>query len=147
MIYIALKHVHSFTRWALLFFLVISLTDAIIRWAGRKEYRNIDRKLGLYTVIFAHLQLIFGLVLYFISPKVVFGVESMKINILRFFLVEHPAAMIIAIILITIGYSRAKKATGSSQKFRAYGIFCLIALLLILWAIPWPWRQFGTGWI
>lgn len=64
----------------------------------------------------------------------------------RFYSVEHTTGMLIAIILITIGYSRSKRATDAITKQRLIGIFYGIGLLLILASIPWPFRIVGAGW-
>ena len=67
---------------------------------------------------------------------------------LRFFAVEHLAGMLIAIILIHIGKTQGKKPIGDKAKHRRTMIFYLVALLIILASIPWPFRDlFATrGW-
>ncbi len=97
-------------------------------------------------MIMAHFQLLIGIALYFTSPKVVFSASSMKDAVLRFFLVEHPAMMILAIILITIGYVKANKAEDDLKKSRLLMIFFTSALILILAAIPWPFLNYGGKW-
>ncbi len=74
--------------------------------------------------------------LYFLSPKVVFSELTMKISAIRFLTVEHPLMMIVAIVLITIGYSKAKKSQVS-EKHKTIVIYYGIALALIIAAIPW----------
>ena len=66
----------------------------------------------------------------------------------RFRALEHPLGMIIAILLITIGYGKIKRADTDAAKFRALKIFYGLALLLILISIPWPFREgmAGYGW-
>ena len=147
MIYIALRHIHSGIRWILLFILIWSIINSLMKLAGKKEFSMFDQKLGAYTVMWAHIQLLFGIVLYFISPKVVFQASSMKNQLLRFYLIEHIGIMIIAVILITMGYIKAKKAANTTKKFRLFAIYDIIALIFILLAIPWPWRGFGSGWL
>jgi len=70
----------------------------------------------------------------------------MKVAVNRFFLVEHPSLMIFAVLLITIGYSRAKRATSDAMAFRRTFWFYLVGLVLILLGIPWPMQGYGTGW-
>jgi membrane protein DedA with SNARE-associated domain len=94
---------------------------------------------------FMHLQLIIGLILYFISPKVIFSGSSMSDPILRFFLVEHISLMLIAVVLITVGYVKTKKIEGV-KKYRTILIYYVISLLLILASIPWPFRDLGGKW-
>ena len=61
----------------------------------------------------------------------------MKDSLLRFSSVEHPLIMIIAVILITIGFSKHKKKETGNAKFKTIAIFYAIALILILSRIPW----------
>ena len=90
------------------------------------------------------IKLLVGLVLFFMSPKVQFGASTMSSSVLRFFTVEHSLLMVIAVILITMGYSRAKRST---KPFNVAFNLYLIALVLILIGIPWPFREaLGAGW-
>lgn len=63
--------------------------------------------------------------------------EVMKTKEIRLLALEHPVMMIIAITLITIGWSKHKKKTSSIAKFKTFAIFYGLALLLILSRIPW----------
>ena len=147
--YEGLKHAHSGIRWIFLALLIYAVINAFLKWRGNKAFLEGDRKLGLFTFITSHLQLTLGLILYFISPKVMtfskdMG-EVMKHPTDRFFAVEHITVMILGIILISIGYSSAKRAADSSTKFKKTFIFFLIGLILILSRIPWP-PQHGSAW-
>ena len=142
--YSGLVHAHSGLRWVALILLVVAVAVAIGKWQGRSGYTDGNRKLYLFTLIAVHTQLLIGLVLFFISPKVNFNLLSEKLY--RFYTVEHTVGMLIAIVLVTIGYSRSKRATDAVTKQRLIGIFYGIGLLLILASIPWPFRIAGAGW-
>lgn len=147
--YTGLLHFHSFLRWILLLLLVTAVYKAYTGWTSRSVYTESDRKISLFALISAHLQLVLGLVLYFISPlitgaRVNMG-AAMKDAVMRYWVVEHLSMMVISIILITIGYSRAKRAVGDEKKFKMLAIFFGIALVLILISIPWPFRVVGEG--
>ncbi len=142
--YSGLVHAHSGLRWIVLVLLVVASLVAISKWLGRSGYTDGDRKLYLFTLIAVHTQLILGLILFFISPKVNLGLLSEKLY--RFYSVEHTTGMLIAIILVTVGYSTAKRAADATKKHRLVGIFYAIGLLLILASIPWPSRNLGAGW-
>jgi len=140
--YSILIHIHSGLRWFVLVFLVW----AIIR-AAMKSYRKGDKPLAaLLGLIFTHVQLVIGLILYFISPKVIFAGSSMSNSVLRFYLVEHIALMLIAVILITVGYVKAKRAAEDLKMNKSILWYYSIGLLLILVSIPWPFRNLGAGW-
>ena len=63
--------------------------------------------------------------------------EVMKDAVNRLYLVEHPLINIIAVVLITIGYSKHKKKLTSTPKFKVIAIFYTFALILFLSRIPW----------
>lgn len=147
--YTGLLHFHSLLRWILLLLLVTALYKAYRGWTTRRSFDESDRKMALFTLIAAHLQLVFGVVLYFVSD-LVRGARmdmgaAMKDKILRFWAVEHLLLMLISIALITIGYAKAKRAVKDEAKFRYLAVFFGIALVLILMGIPWPFRVIGEG--
>jgi len=146
-----LLHIHSLLRYLILFFLVITVLKSFSGWFGKKQYLPGDKKMSLFTLITAHLQLVLGLVLYFISPNVQAGPanmgEAMKNPTLRFWAVEHISMMIIAIILITLGYSLAKRGKDDVTKHKRTAMFFLLALIVIFVAIPWPWSAVARGWM
>ena len=98
--------------------------------------------MALFTLIVSHIQLLIGLVLYFVAPyfqafsQVGMG-GVMKDSTLRLYLVEHPLMMLISVILITVGYSKHKNKRLSNQKFKTLAIFYTLALIFMLSRIPW----------
>jgi uncharacterized protein YacL len=146
MLHTILKHSHSGLRWILILLFIFALIG-LFRVAFRgKSCFSTTRKIALATLILAHIQLIIGLILYFISPLVVFSGESMSNKVMRFYLVEHISLMLIAIILVTIGYSQAKKISDEIRGFKKLFTYYLIAFILILVSIPWPFRELGAAW-
>ena len=141
-----LIHAHSGIRWIFLILLIAATFKALMKWRSNAPYTEGDRKLNMVTMIAAHVQFLLGLILYFTSPKVNFAAEAMKETVSRFYLVEHSFMMVLAIILITIGYSKSKKAIEENKKFKTVFSFFLGALLLVLAGIPWPFRIPGAGW-
>lgn len=136
-----LKNVHNILRYAILLLIIASIVKAYMGLSKKTEYTSGDKKLNLFTLIFSHIQLLIGLVLYFTSETVKIAHQNMgaamKDKALRFWSVEHITMMIVAIALITVGYSTSKKAAESNAKFKKIAVFFTIALLLILAAIPW----------
>lgn len=144
--YEGLLHAHSGLRWIVLALIVWALFKSTTGWVGRKDYGKGDRIAALLALIFTHIQLLIGLALYFISPKVSFESGVMESHILRFYTVEHMSMMIIAIALITIGFSTAKRLSDSVAKHKRIAVMYGIALALIIASIPWPFRGLGAGW-
>ncbi|MCD8529279.1 MAG: hypothetical protein LRY27_04845 [Chitinophagales bacterium] len=143
-------HLHSFMRWLILIALVWSIFSSYKKWKANDVFTKQDNTLNLVTFIFAHVQLLLGLALYFMGNKGMnyFGMEDfMKNSMMRFFAIEHIFGMLIAIGLITFGRIKMKKLTDATAKHKTIFIYYLIALLIILVTIPWPFRGFGNGWI
>lgn len=130
--YNILKSAHSGWRYIVLILLVIAVINALAGWFGNKTYTEGNRKLNVFTLISAHIQLLIGLVLYFLSPLTKLPMSD---AIGRYFKAEHTAMMIIAIILITVGNAKSKKVTEAVAKHRTIAVFFGLALILIIVAI------------
>ncbi len=142
-----LKHTHSGLRWLLLIFIIVAIANAFSKKKSATEYSKSDKMPVLLTLIFTHTQLLIGLILYFISPKVSFHAGFMKEAASRFYGIEHISMMIIAVILITIGYVKAKKETNISKKHNTVFLYYLIGFIIMMVSIPWPFRTaLGAGW-
>ncbi len=130
---IALLHTHSLLRWLVVGFLVIAIIKSLNGWFGKKEFAKSDNIVALVLLSFTHLQLIAGLILYFIKGWNT-QISNMSDPIARFWGMEHGLTMLITITLITVGRIKSKKATESITKHKKSVIFYSIALVLILWA-------------
>jgi hypothetical protein len=133
-----LLHLHNFLRWIILFFLLLALLQAF----GKKPSLQ---KTSLWLLIASHITLLIGLYQYFTGA---FGYKYIQMNgfaavmkdsAMRFWSVEHISTMILAILLITIARGKSKKGL-----YNAASWLYLIALLLILAGVPWPFRE-GIG--
>jgi hypothetical protein len=117
-----IKTLHSYWAYLVILILIAAVINALIGLFGKKEYGAKDFRVSLFTLIVSHIQLLIGLILYFVSPKFeqwsLMGSEVMKTASVRLYLVEHPLINIIAIVLITIGYSKHKKKLTSISKFK-----------------------------
>jgi cell division protein FtsW (lipid II flippase) len=131
---------HSILRWIILPLLLLSI---IFAYKNKNNPSLNNKIIYLLTLIFTHTQMLLGLILYYKSDLVQFKSETMSNKIFRFFTVEHSLGMIIAIILITIGYSKFKKEKNHNKIF----VYYLIATILILVSIPWVFRNLATSWI
>jgi len=140
--YDIVKILHSYWAYLVLLVLLMATINAVIKFFGKKEFHAKDFRISLFTLIVSHIQLLLGLLLYFVSPRLQLWSESgmggiMKDAVNRLYLVEHPLVNIIAVVLITIGYSKHKKKLTSTPKFKVLSIFYTIALILYLSRIPW----------
>ena len=128
---------HSGWAYLALLLLVVAVVNSFIGMASKKEFTAKDRKIALFGLIGTHTQLLIGLILYFVSPLGFASLGQMSDKALRLTSLEHPLINIIAITLITIGWSKHKKLTTSESKFKTFSIFYGLGLLLILSRIPW----------
>ena len=136
-----MKDIHSYWAYIVLAILIFTVVNAVIGLKNKKEFTDKDLRLGLFTLIVSHIQLLIGLGWYFMSPMYKAlksnGGEVMGDKAARLLAVEHPIIMILAIVLITVGWSKHKKKSEDSAKFKTFVIFYGVALLLILSRIPW----------
>jgi len=140
---IGMKHLHSTLAIVLLLALVVAIAVVLANYLGKKPY---NRKIALLGLISAHLQLVVGLAIYFVSPLGLRSISAanMKNSLSRLYFMEHPIMMLIGIVLITIGYSKAKKLTDSRRANKTVLVFYIIGLLMFLSRIPWTtWSLLG----
>lgn len=137
-----LLHLHSILRWVILALLLVSIITTY------SATTNANKKWWLFTLIASHIMLLIGLYQWFLGRyswgKIVVpeGTSIMKDKFARFYLIEHPTLMILGILLITLAYGKTKKGMYK----RAFQLF-LIALIVILVAVPWPFRDIvGRAW-
>ena len=140
--YTIFLYIHSWLRWIILIVGLISIIKAYSGWFGNKLYTKGDNGLSAAFMGTLHLNLLVGLVLYlFLSPIVDtafndFGAAMKNAN-LRFWAVEHILVNLIAVVVATIGRSKAKKAVDNVRKHKLTAIFYTIAMILLLSRIPW----------
>lgn len=135
---------HNITRWAVLLFGLWALLNALTGVMGKRAFTANDKRSGLLFMTFCDIQLLLGLVLYFKFSwfdKLKDMGNTMKNAYDRFFAVEHMSMMLIAWLLVHIGYSAVKRADTDAKKHKKMLLFFGLALLLILASIPWPFRE------
>ena len=141
MLYQYINSVHSLCAYVVLIVLFLSTINALAGFFTKKEFTVKDLRLSLFTLIFSHIQLLLGLLLYAVTPRLMawqMGAKIvMKDSLLRQLLVEHPLMNIIAVTLITIGWVQPQQQTTNRGKFGHIAIFYTIALVCLLSMIPW----------
>ncbi len=137
--YTGIQHLHSFLAYILLAIIIFCIIYAIVKVVGEKQFTENVRKVMLIGFIAAHLQLLVGIILYLISPVGLshFSGEAMQDTLSRIYVLEHPLTMLIGIILISIGYIKAKKPGDDARRFKTIILYYGIGLFLILIRIPW----------
>ncbi|ASZ13989.1 hypothetical protein KTO58_04140 [Chitinophaga pendula] len=139
--YLLLLTLHSIVRWLVLFFLLYSIIRAFRGYIGERSFTASDNAVRHWTATVAHIQLVLGMGLYVISPivrSIVARHMESGINDGFFFRYIHIAMMLLGIVLLTIGSAKAKRIKVDKEKFRTIIIWYVLALVVILLAIPWP---------
>lgn len=137
-----IKNLHSYLAYIVLAILIYAFVNALLGLLGKKEFTmHKDLRISLFALIFTHIQLLIGLILYFVSANGLSAIQALGMGGLnsaaRLLAVEHPFVNILAVVLITIGWSKHKKKEDSNQKFKTITIFYGLGLLFILSRIPW----------
>ena len=135
--YETIQSVHSILAYAALGLLVLASINAIFGLTSKKLFADKDLRLSLFTLIICHIQLLVGLILYFVSPLGSAQLGNMKDAAMRLTSLEHPLINIIALVLITIGWSKHKKEESNNGKFKKIAVFYTLGLILILSRLPW----------
>lgn len=140
--YVIFNQAHHYLSWLVLLAAIWALYRAWTGYIGKKRWQKADNTAGLVFTILIDIQLLLGLILYlFLSPLTQaafadFG-AAMKNSMLRFYAVEHILMMIIGLVLIHIGRSKAKKATSDISKHKITAIWFTIGFILIVSRVPW----------
>ena len=145
---------HSIVRWLVVIFGVIAVVRAFVGWFGGRQWQQLDDRLGLGFTTAMDINLLLGLLLYFLLSPITTGAfkdfgAAMSNGSVRFFAVEHILIMIVAVVLAHIGRARSKKAGDDKSKFKQAAIFFGLAIVAVLLAIPWPFMSqwAGRGWL
>jgi H+/gluconate symporter-like permease len=141
MLYSILLPLHSILRWVVLILALVTIGRALYGWLGKKPWTQLDNRLSSFFTMGFDIQILIGLILYFISPLMQtafrnFG-GAMSNADLRFFAVEHSFMMILALGISHAGRTLSRKAKDAFKKHRNAALFYILAILIILAAIPW----------
>jgi len=131
-IYEILKSAHSGWRYLVIILLLVAFINALMGYLGKKPFTEGNRKLNVFALISSHIQLLLGLVLYFMND---WYKGDTAIAIQRYWKMEHIAMMVIAVVLITVGNARSKKGIDAAAKHRSIFLFFGLALIVITAAI------------
>lgn len=143
--YSGMLHLHNFLRWIILILLLVAIYKHFVD--RHKPFTAGHKKIDLFLLISCDIMLLVGLYQWISGNAGLKAIQNygmgdvMKTPALRFFAVEHFTAMLLAIILVHLGYSYGKKSVPDGQKHKRILWFFGVALLLILISIPWPFRE------
>ncbi|MCY1021285.1 hypothetical protein [Pyxidicoccus sp. MSG2] len=148
MLYAVVLFLHSWLRWGVVVLGVLTLGRSLLGWLRARAWTPADRRLQLFFVSAFDLQLLLGMTLYFaLSPLTPRSMEALRTNLsvsfLRFFSLEHPVMMLLALIAAHVASALSRRAGEAQRKHRVWAVGLLVAMLLIALGIPWPWLSHG----
>ena len=136
-------YLHSILRYFILLFALVVVVQSLLGMVGKKDFKKINKQMSLFLLIFCDLQLVLGLAIY--SMKGWFAVltdgTAMSSVYNRFYSVEHSVGMIVAIVLVHVGYSVTKKNIDDDRKFKRLFWCSFAALAIFVATIPWEGKQ------
>lgn len=139
---------HSTVRWLVLASLVYSIYRAYKGYFSNAPFSKTDNYVRHWTATIAHIQLIFGIVIYTQSPIIKYfwnNFDEAITNLdLAFFGLLHIILMLTAIVMITVGSALSKRRTTDREKFKTILFWFSVSLIIILIAIPWPFSPFAN---
>jgi hypothetical protein len=135
--YTALQTAHSVFAYIVLAVLFFAAVNAISGLISKRFFTAKDLRLSLFAMILSHMQLLIGFILYFVSPLGFDALGNMGDKALRLTSLEHPLINILALAVITIGWSKHKKEESHNGKYKKIAVFYTIGLVLILSRLPW----------
>lgn len=148
--YAAVLAIHNILRWIVLVVGFLAVVSAFSGWVGKREWTKGDRMLGVFFSSAIDLQLLLGLILYFILSPITkgalgdIGTAMSAGGDMRFFAVEHAGMMVLAVIFAHLGSTLAKKTQDAVGKHKQAAIWFSLAMISIVVAIPW-WRPLLPG--
>lgn len=135
---------HSYNRYLILVALVYVLYRSWSGWMGKKSYEKADNTASVALLGLAHLQLVLGLIQYFVTSAYTTGGMPISDPWVRYFKMEHISAMILAVVLIQLGRTFSKKATLDVDKHKKLAIYTTIATVIIVGMLAMKGLLFGT---
>ena len=141
--YTALLVTHSWLRWVVIVLGLLAVFRAIAGRSSHRAWSAADAKVGRFYAIALDVQVLVGLIIYlFASPLLEAAradmAASMGNSATRFWLIEHPLGMIVALALAHIGTSRVRKAATDRARFTRAAAFYGASILIAILSAPWP---------
>jgi hypothetical protein len=125
---------HSWVRWAAILCGVLATLSAI----GSGPDSRGGGRWGLFFTTAIDVQFLLGIVLLLTSSVLGNMAETMRDPTARFYAVEHPTIMIVAIALAHIGRVVARKAKTPAAARTRTVVFFALSVVLLLVGTPWP---------
>ncbi len=152
-IYTWANYIHSILRWFILFFILIAILRSLRGFSFNQPFTTTDKKISTLLLIVTHTTVLIGIYQWIVGSWGLKNIQNLGLSVVmkdavaRFWAIEHITCMLFAAILITMGKRATKLTIADRTKHKRTFWFYVIALVLILIAIPWPFREsLGRQW-
>ncbi len=146
--YIGLLHFHNAMRWLVLLAAVVAVVVAVAGFVRGAPWGRGAKLSGLAYLITMDVQLLVGFILYGVSPIVRAAMGDVSLAMsdseMRFFLFEHLLLMVVAVVLVHLGYAMSKRAASARRAYARASTFYTLGLIALLLGMPW-WRPLLPG--
>lgn len=141
---------HSWLRWIVVLAGVVIVVRFLAGWLGKRDWEMLDARLATVFPMLLDIQLLIGLLLYFVASPITTGAlknfgAAMSNAATRFYAVEHLLIMLVALVVAHVGSVLVKRRSAAPARFRLGAILFGLAVLFILFAIPWPFVSAGAN--
>jgi len=141
---------HSWLRWIAVIAGVVVVIRFLMGWLGKRDWQALDARLTTVFPMLLDIQLLLGLLLYFVASPITTGAlqnfgAAMSNAATRFYAVEHFFMMLIALVVAHVGSVLVKRRSGAPARYRVGALLFGLALLIILFSIPWPFVAAGAN--
>lgn len=151
LIHEVVRDLHNLMRWLILLAAANALFVNYRGWITKRPWTTSTRTAGLLFSTLLHVQILVAIALYTTSPLTQTAWADIGLAMAnrdqRFFSIEHPTQMLLAIGLATFGSLRAKRADSDTAKFKQAALYYSVSVLLILTVIPWPFLSHQRPWM
>ncbi len=154
MVYPLLLALHNLNRWLVSGVGIWSALFVTYGWLSKRLWTS---QHTFWVRLFAWIgavQFVLGLFLYLLPGAFIQSLlqnmawaQIMKDRLLRFFTLEHPTTMLIAIVVANIAAATARRVERERERFAWTAILLILALVLILGTIPWPGSSYARPWL
>jgi len=146
-----IQSLHNIARWGVVILGVIVLIRAFSGWFGNKSFTAADNKVGLLFTMVFDIQVLLGLILFFTKGwlgvlTADFG-AAMSTGATRYFTLEHPLMMLLAVVFAHVGRSQSQKADTDLKKHARAARWYLLSFVVLLASIPWPFMANARPWL
>ena len=124
-VYIFFTEAHSGWRYLASLALVVAVAAYLVNWLRGREWSRLEQRIGLYAIVVVDIQLLLGLILWGVGGSLgLIGANAART-------IEHPLTMLLAIVLLHVGWVWTKRS-DETVRLRNGALTFVVAGLLVL---------------